>query len=898
MSLLGRVRVRLTAAIATPSSLAGRLAESDRRLGPHEAAMRARTGWSEGVTLVDTPLGRALDGADDDEQLRSAALWAHRAICSAEHVHERWPALELLTSLSRRRLAWRPEEVGWAARVAGSAATVDVFDLAVLYRLPVSAAERLSRADRHRLADVLTVLRSHAADERRPLPGGERRRLLRRLDALLTSPGEDTPVRSVPPSLLHDGDAFGPAVRAEFGTRLSASGVPALLLHAATASSSKPSARWSQTGRALLDDVDEGADLLRAVLQRALAHRETPVRRRGWDGEDLVWVHSSTAGLLRGLVLLAGEVDEAWVTPLLGDLAAHAGGGHRGIASEPRDIVVANAAVAALARRPDAVPHLARLQARLTHRGVLKGVAAGLEATAGHAGTTPGELLESAVPTHGLDADGQCTTQLGEHTARLAVEPPGTVSLTFSTAAGRRLASVPTAVREQHAAALAGLRGTAADLRKTVTTERRRIEGLLAVDRSWATADWVRLYRDHPLTGRLVRGLLWQTGVGDNWRTGRLLDDGALTDRDGTAVDGERVRLWHPAVVPPEEVRAWRTHLLDADLRQPFKQAFREIYLLTPAEVATRDHSNRFAAHVLRAPQAQALMRTRGWIGSALGYWDGGADGRATRDLGDWRAEFFYDLIEREEDQFGTPGLAGSDQVRFHRRQGRDWELRPLEEVPPLVFTEAMRDVDLFVGVTSIAADPTWVTRGERTHVDYWQQTSFGELGESAKARHEALTRLVPRLHIADRCTLTDRFLEVRGSLRTYRIHLGSGNILMSPNDEYLCIVPARGRKDPAVHLPFEEGGGVLSVILSKAFLLADDAAITDRTITSQIRRPCPWAAHQDRHELPAKMAILAGREGSQSRRLVQSRDRVTPRKANSTPPRTNHGLMSCGSVV
>jgi hypothetical protein len=27
----------------------------------------------------------------------------------------------------------------------------------------------------------------------------------------------------------------------------------------------------------------------------------------------------------------------------------------------------------------------------------------------------------------------------------------------------------------------------------------------------------------------------------------------------------------------------------------------------------------------------------------------------------------------------------------------------------------------------------------------------------------------------------------VKGELRTYRIHLGSGNILMEPNDQYLC---------------------------------------------------------------------------------------------------------------
>ena len=55
----------------------------------------------------------------------------------------------------------------------------------------------------------------------------------------------------------------------------------------------------------------------------------------------------------------------------------------------------------------------------------------------------------------------------------------------------------------------------------------------------------------------------------------------------------------------------------------------------------------------------------------------------------------------------------------------------------------------------------------------------------------------------------------------------------MEPNDAYLCVVP-RGSGDQ-VFLPFEEDGGMLSIILSKAFLLAADSTITDPSITRQI---------------------------------------------------------------
>jgi hypothetical protein len=76
----------------------------------------------------------------------------------------------------------------------------------------------------------------------------------------------------------------------------------------------------------------------------------------------------------------------------------------------------------------------------------------------------------------------------------------------------------------------------------------------------------------------------------------------------------------------------------------------------------------------------------------------------------------------------------------------------------------------------------------------------------------------------------------VRGSRHTYKIHMGSGNILMTPDDRYLCVVPAAG--DSALtgdaYLPFE-GDRTLSVILSKATLLARDDQITDPTILSQL---------------------------------------------------------------
>ena len=239
----------------------------------------------------------------------------------------------------------------------------------------------------------------------------------------------------------------------------------------------------------------------------------------------------------------------------------------------------------------------------------------------------------------------------------------------------------------------------------------------------------------------------------------------------------------------------------------------------------------------------------------------------ATRDLPQWglRAEFWVEGIGdgygTDTNESGVYLRIATDQVRFYRTgaaansvhagggryestaqgpgAGQINEPRPLEEIPALVLSEILRDVDLFVGVGSVGNDPTWQDGGpEGRYQTYWQSYSFGALSGTAATRKQVLERLVPRLKIADRCSFSDRFLVVRGQKRTYKIHLGSGNILMEPNDQYLCIVPdSRGKAAQGdLFLPFE-GDNMLSIILSKALLLADDTKIKDPTILSQIAR-------------------------------------------------------------
>jgi hypothetical protein len=343
--------------------------------------------------------------------------------------------------------------------------------------------------------------------------------------------------------------------------------------------------------------------------------------------------------------------------------------------------------------------------------------------------------------------------------------------------------------------------------------------------------------------------------------------DGRATDVQGTAIEHGKtaeISLWHPVGRGVDEVTAWRRRLEELGITQPFKQAHREVYLLTDAERNTRTYSNRFAAHIIRQHQFNALCAARGWKNKLRLMVDGSYP-PATRELPQWglRAEFW---IEGIGDEYGSDtndaGIflrLSTDQVHFYRLDAAQNladaggggyvnnaagpgvdninDPLPLEQVPPLAFSEVMRDVDLFVGVASVGNDPTWQDGGpEGRYRQYWNDYAFGELSGTAATRKQVLERLVPRLKIADRCSFAGRFLVVRGRKRTYKIHLGSGNILMEPNDQYLCIVPdsRSSANQGELFLPFE-GDNTLSIIISKAMLLADDTKIKDPTITRQI---------------------------------------------------------------
>ncbi len=528
---------------------------------------------------------------------------------------------------------------------------------------------------------------------------------------------------------------------------------------------------------------------------------------------------------------------------------------------------IGNACVYALGAMPglEGVYQLALLKVRIKFRTAQNLIDKALTAAAEREGLPRDELEEMAVPAYGLTEVGRVTEAMGDFTAQLTITGTTSTELTWIKPDGKTQKSVPAAVKERCAEDVKDLKAAAKDIQKMVPAQRDRIDQLHLQQKTWAYDTWIERYLDHPLVGTLARRLIWELDVGDGPVAAIWLDGQMVTvDGEPAKIKAEStiVSLWHPNGSDEQQIQAWRTFLETHEIQQPFKQAHREIYLLTDAERNTSVYSNRFAAHIVRQHQFNALCAARGWRNTLRLMVDGEFP-PAHLELPQFglRAEFWIEGAGQEygvdTNETGTFLYLATDQVRFyhiddakrtahaggggyytHGEEGSDQPI-PLEEIPPLVLSEVMRDVDLFVGVASVGNDPTWNDGGpEGQYRQYWHDYSFGDLSQTAQTRKAVLERLIPRLKIADRCTFDDKFLVVRGDLRSYKIHLGSGNILMTPNDQYLCIVPrqAVARGKDKLYLPFE-GDNTLSIILSKAMLLAEDKKIKDRTIVSQIQR-------------------------------------------------------------
>lgn len=370
----------------------------------------------------------------------------------------------------------------------------------------------------------------------------------------------------------------------------------------------------------------------------------------------------------------------------------------------------------------------------------------------------------------------------------------------------RLLKRTPTAVRRDYV-----YREVRVALEGAQDQQRRYRQALLQAMRSGQalSRDELILLRRNPVAVALLERLILIDAAGavGMFRAEDMSLEGVHGER---VLIGASVTVAHALTLADLGLLAdWQAAVVAAQVVQPFKQVFREIYRVTPAELQATYSSARLAGRRMKGRQATAVLANLGW--SLDGY---GGVRKPFYDLG-FAAEFEAGsgYVYGEEDDGTTTGALAFWPLVYTSTRG---EARiPLATIPTLVFSEVLRDLDI---TTAIAH----------------QSEEHGTSHEVLRGRSELVQAIVQALGMAERVSVELPHVFVHGTRASYRIHLATGAIYLE-NGQYLCIVPSK-EKGSALYVPYAEGGEPLaSEIVSKVLQLANDATITDPTILAQI---------------------------------------------------------------
>ena len=309
---------------------------------------------------------------------------------------------------------------------------------------------------------------------------------------------------------------------------------------------------------------------------------------------------------------------------------------------------------------------------------------------------------------------------------------------------------------------------------------------------------------DNPILAPMVLSLVWTDGTNNGFLQ-QSADGLVLVKLDGESITADTLRIAHPHDLKIANDWAGFMQLLyQKKLVQPFKQVFREYYPITEDELQERTISRRYAGHQVQPQRTVALLKGRGW----------------TVDYEEGLQKVFYkeNLIVRMyamADWFSPADIEPPtlETVEFFDRTTK--ENVPLENVPPILFSETMRDLDLVVSVAHVGGvDP------EASH-------STVEMRVAIAAE---LTKLLKLSNVS----WIGSHAKIQGKLASYSVHMGSG-VVHAEGVGMVSILPVHSQSRGRIFLPFADDDPKTAEIMSKILLLSEDSKIKDPTILSQI---------------------------------------------------------------
>lgn len=317
------------------------------------------------------------------------------------------------------------------------------------------------------------------------------------------------------------------------------------------------------------------------------------------------------------------------------------------------------------------------------------------------------------------------------------------------------------------------------------------------------TVEELNLLNTNPAVNPIVSRLVYRTGDKLGFLEGSTLID--FSGRETKLMGKTSLKIAHPYHIYMDgHWHEYQKYIFDNEIVQPFKQVFRELYVKT-ADESQACHSLRYAGNQIQPQKTKACLKSRRWVvdveeGLQKVYYRENIIATIYA-LADW---FSPSDIE-------APTL---EWVGFYDR--KTYLPIKIEDVPDIIFSEVMRDVDMAVSVAHAGAvDP--------------------ETSHSTVEMRKAIIEFTLPLFGLDNVRLEGTFAFISGERADYAIHLGSGVVHLQ-GGPMINVLPVHSQHRGKLFLPFVDDDPKTAQIISEILLFGEDKKMKDPFILEQIQ--------------------------------------------------------------
>ncbi|AFM03001.1 hypothetical protein Fleli_0527 [Bernardetia litoralis DSM 6794] len=320
------------------------------------------------------------------------------------------------------------------------------------------------------------------------------------------------------------------------------------------------------------------------------------------------------------------------------------------------------------------------------------------------------ELLENYLPDYDLEngfLEGEIQSKLNPtkiYAYQIQVIE-NKVKLSWFDVNGKKLKTVPIALKREFPHKIEKLKNTAIEAQKTLTLQREHLEKAYLTQKKFNYSHWKKAYANHGLLGVIVENLIWQVNIdtqeGKKWKTvwssfGRFVD---IEKNPVEVKENDVIRVLHPVLLNKKELEYWQYFIKQKEIKQPFQQIYRNTFeRKTDEEI---DESKRFEGIILSQKKLRMFAKIQGWNYKWLTY------PKMNRSFVTFQFDYKIDNSEKPqklEIEFWVEALPSQPQkvktsvVRLYKKA------QPLsfEILDKVTFSELFRAIQRIVNISSL----------------------------------------------------------------------------------------------------------------------------------------------------------------------------------------------------